>query len=77
MCAASLFTLISAARIYPVCETSRHQRLQATPVVGAGIGGLLAGRVLAGYFDRVTILERDVLPYEPASRKGVPPSCLQ
>jgi hypothetical protein len=41
-------------------------------VVGAGIGGLLAGRVLAGYFDRVTILERDVLPYEPASRKGVP-----
>ena len=30
-------------------------------VVGAGIGGLLAGRVLAGHFDRVTILERDTL----------------
>jgi 2-polyprenyl-6-methoxyphenol hydroxylase-like FAD-dependent oxidoreductase len=41
-------------------------------VVGAGIGGLLAGRVLAGYFDRVTILERDILPYDPVSRKGVP-----
>ncbi len=42
-------------------------------VVGAGIGGLLAGRVLTGYFDRVTLLERDALPYdEPSSRKGVP-----
>lgn len=41
-------------------------------VVGAGVGGLLAGRVLAGYFDRVTILERDAFPHDPAGRKGVP-----
>lgn len=42
-------------------------------VIGAGIGGLLAGRVLAGHFDRVTIVERDVLPLgTTAVRKGVP-----
>jgi 2-polyprenyl-6-methoxyphenol hydroxylase-like FAD-dependent oxidoreductase len=41
-------------------------------VVGAGIGGLLAGRVLIEYFDRVTILERDASPYLSADRKGVP-----
>ena len=41
-------------------------------VVGAGIGGLLAGRVLAGYFDRVTLLDRDALPYTAAGRKGIP-----
>lgn len=41
-------------------------------VVGAGISGLLAGRVLATYFDRVTILDRDTLPHDPVSRKGVP-----
>ena len=42
-------------------------------VVGAGMGGLLAGRVLTGYFDRVTLVERDVLPcHDPAGRKGVP-----
>src|SRR5215210_741719 len=42
-------------------------------VVGAGVGGLLAGCVLAGYFDRVTILERDAFPHDDsAGRKGVP-----
>ena len=44
-------------------------------VVGAGIGGLLTGRVLAGHFDRVTIVERDVLSSgagDPGERKGVP-----
>jgi 2-polyprenyl-6-methoxyphenol hydroxylase-like FAD-dependent oxidoreductase len=41
-------------------------------VVGAGVGGLIAARVLADYFDRVTILERDTLPAEPECRKGVP-----
>ena len=46
-------------------------------VVGAGMGGLLAGRVLARRFGRVTILERDALaPPSGGSRaprrKGVP-----
>ena len=46
-------------------------------VVGAGMGGLLAGRVLAQRFERVTVLERDALAPQPGSpdaprRKGVP-----
>lgn len=46
-------------------------------VVGAGMGGLLAGRVLSRRFGRVTIMERDTLtpPLEGSGanrRKGVP-----
>ena len=36
------------------------------------MAGLLAARVLADRVDEVTIVERDELPDEPASRKGVP-----
>ncbi|WP_185921789.1 NAD(P)/FAD-dependent oxidoreductase [Streptomyces sp. WAC06614] len=44
-------------------------------VLGAGIAGLLAARVLAERFERVTLVERDV-PAEdgPAFRPGVPQS---
>jgi 2-polyprenyl-6-methoxyphenol hydroxylase-like FAD-dependent oxidoreductase len=43
-------------------------------VLGAGIGGLLAARVLAGFYERVTVVERDELPEgtPPAPRRGVP-----
>jgi 2-polyprenyl-6-methoxyphenol hydroxylase-like FAD-dependent oxidoreductase len=41
-------------------------------VIGAGMGGLIAARALANHFDRITILERDVLPTQPDPRKGVP-----
>lgn len=41
-------------------------------VLGASMGGLLAGRVLADHFDTVTLVERDVLPDGPAQRRGVP-----
>src|SRR5262249_15611283 len=41
-------------------------------VIGAGMGGLIAARVLAEHYDRVTILERDGLPLEAEPRKGVP-----
>ncbi|MGC2655764.1 MAG: 2-polyprenyl-6-methoxyphenol hydroxylase-like oxidoreductase [Mycobacterium sp.] len=41
-------------------------------VLGASMGGLFAARVLADFYDRVTIVERDVLPDEPANRRGVP-----
>jgi 2-polyprenyl-6-methoxyphenol hydroxylase-like FAD-dependent oxidoreductase len=43
-------------------------------VVGAGIGGLAAAAALASYFNHVTVLERDELGYEPATRSGVPQS---
>ena len=41
-------------------------------VIGASMAGLLASRVLADHFEHVTIIERDRLPYEVQTRKGVP-----
>ncbi|HTZ15595.1 MAG TPA: 2-polyprenyl-6-methoxyphenol hydroxylase-like oxidoreductase [Mycobacterium sp.] len=41
-------------------------------VLGASMGGLLAARVLADFFDTVTVVERDGLPDYPAVRRGVP-----
>ncbi len=41
-------------------------------VLGAGMGGLLAARVLSDAYERVTVIERDVLPEAPEARKGVP-----
>jgi 2-polyprenyl-6-methoxyphenol hydroxylase-like FAD-dependent oxidoreductase len=41
-------------------------------VIGAGMAGLMAARVLADHFESVHIIERDELPDEAASRKGVP-----
>lgn len=43
-------------------------------VVGGSMGGLLAARVLADHFERVTVVDRDRFPEEPDHRKGVPQS---
>lgn len=40
-------------------------------VIGGSIAGLLAARVLADSFARVTVIERDKLPEQPELRKGV------
>ncbi|HTY54737.1 MAG TPA: hypothetical protein VMB26_06040 [Candidatus Binataceae bacterium] len=41
-------------------------------VIGGSIAGLMTARVLADYFDRVTILERDQIDLTPAVHKSVP-----
>jgi 2-polyprenyl-6-methoxyphenol hydroxylase-like FAD-dependent oxidoreductase len=41
-------------------------------VLGASMGGLVAARVLADFYDEVTVVERDVLPQVAANRRGVP-----
>src|SRR5271156_3797317 len=41
-------------------------------VLGASMGGLLAARVLADFFDSVIVVERDVLPDDHVVRRGVP-----
>ena len=41
-------------------------------VIGASMAGLFTARVLADYFGTVTVIERDLLPDEPVTRRGVP-----
>ncbi|MBW4605851.1 MAG: FAD-dependent monooxygenase [Hassallia sp. WJT32-NPBG1] len=41
-------------------------------VIGGSMAGLLAGRILANHFDRVTIIERDKFPEGPVPRKSTP-----
>lgn len=41
-------------------------------VLGASVAGLLAARVLADAFDRVTVVERDPVPADTGARRGVP-----
>jgi 2-polyprenyl-6-methoxyphenol hydroxylase-like FAD-dependent oxidoreductase len=43
-------------------------------VVGAGMGGLTAARVLADHFERVLVLEQDALPGHADHRAGAPQS---
>jgi 2-polyprenyl-6-methoxyphenol hydroxylase-like FAD-dependent oxidoreductase len=45
---------------------------QQAVVIGAGMGGLTAARALADHFERVLVLELDVLPADPIDRHGVP-----
>ena len=41
-------------------------------VVGGSIAGMTAARVLADYFDQVTVLERDLIELKPVVHKSVP-----
>jgi 2-polyprenyl-6-methoxyphenol hydroxylase-like FAD-dependent oxidoreductase len=47
-------------------------RYSSAVVLGASMSGLLAARALSEHFERVTLVERDVLPEGAALRKGVP-----
>jgi 2-polyprenyl-6-methoxyphenol hydroxylase-like FAD-dependent oxidoreductase len=51
---------------------SRRRIGEHAVVIGASMGGLLAARVLADHFARVTIVERDAMPPLGEHRKGVP-----
>ncbi|OSC21765.1 FAD-dependent oxidoreductase [Mycobacterium vulneris] len=41
-------------------------------VLGAGMAGLLAARVLSEFYDSVSVVERDRLPDHPCHRRGLP-----
>ncbi|MER7842374.1 FAD-dependent oxidoreductase [Kitasatospora sp. NPDC096077] len=47
-------------------------RIGRAVVIGAGVAGLTAARVLADHAETVTVIERDTLPSGPAPRPGVP-----
>jgi 2-polyprenyl-6-methoxyphenol hydroxylase-like FAD-dependent oxidoreductase len=53
-------------------STRRPPESAHAVVVGASIAGLLAARVLADFYERVTIVERDVLPEVGHGRRSVP-----
>lgn len=50
------------------------QRESHAIIMGGSLAGLLAARVLAKHFDRVSIVERDFFPEKPAPRPGIPQS---
>ncbi len=49
-------------------------RRHSVIVLGASMSGLLAARAVSRHFERVTVVERDVLPNGEEVRKGVPQS---
>jgi 2-polyprenyl-6-methoxyphenol hydroxylase-like FAD-dependent oxidoreductase len=51
-----------------------QEKQRQAVVIGAGIAGLLATRVLAEYYEQVLVIERDALPVEPRPRAGTPQS---
>ena len=51
---------------------NENKPLEHAVVVGSGMSGLMAARVLSDKFKKVTILERDILPAKPGVRKTVP-----
>ena len=56
----------------PLAPTNPQELGGHAVVLGASMSGLLAARVLADFFRTVTVVERDVLPDDPANRRGVP-----
>lgn len=55
-------------------STTDNRAERHAVVLGAGMSGLTAARVLADHFDRVTIVDQDLLPTEAAARNGTPQS---
>ncbi|MBN3928922.1 FAD-dependent monooxygenase [Streptomyces verrucosisporus] len=58
----------------PTTRPARAADRSHAVVIGAGLAGLTAARALADAYERVTVLDRDALPADPASRRGVPQS---
>lgn len=51
---------------------SPNRRGEQAIVLGAGMAGLLAARVLSEFYDLVSVIERDRLPDYPCHRRGIP-----
>jgi hypothetical protein len=49
-----------------------HRLGQHAVVIGGSLAGLMTARVLADYFDAVTVLERDHIEPRPALHKSIP-----
>ena len=51
---------------------SRRPENRHAVVLGGSLAGLLAARVLSDHFEHVTLIERDVYPDTPETRRGIP-----
>ncbi len=56
----------------PSPPRSPQKRGRHALVIGGGMAGLLAARILARFFDRVTIVERDLVEASTRTRAGLP-----
>ncbi|WP_261566833.1 FAD-dependent oxidoreductase [Frankia gtarii] len=65
---------MTSDRQAPTIPTTPITRSGHAVVLGAGVGGLLAARVLTEHFERVSVLDRDDLTDlpDPIARRGVP-----
>lgn len=71
--ATSVPTSYQALSQHPAQPVGKREHLgRHAIVIGASMGGLLAGRALADYYDEVALIDRDALPLRYESRKGVP-----
>ena len=68
-------TIMTLATVPQYDSNRLTERGGRAVVVGAGMAGLLAARVLGDAFEEVTVLERDSVPDEPVARRGVPQGC--
>ena len=62
----------NALRISPNYALAPDARFEHAVVIGGGIAGFTAARVLSDHFAHVTVVERDRLPDGPVRRHGVP-----
>ena len=62
-------TLATVPRYTPNERTESGER---AIVIGSGMAGLVAARVLSNHFSTVTVLDRDPVPDVPTARRGVP-----
>lgn len=62
----------NSLRISPNYTPAPNAAFEHAVVIGGGIAGLTAARVLSDHFAHVTVVERDRLPDAPVGRYGVP-----
>ena len=55
-------------------DLQMHNHHSTAVVLGASLSGLLAARAMSSHFDRVIVVERDLLPEGEEKRAGVPQS---